>query len=117
MMPQPLVWQKRQEMSPQWVIAGPAQIEGIERTEAVMVHPPQRARFVQKNPYIMKVDRSNRNCYNCRGFGHPARYCRNRRTGNRIGEGRRLEYKGQRREEGGKEPSNLNGEGDLIVFN
>jgi len=33
--------------------------------------------------------RENQNCYNCRGFGHLTRNCRNR---NRIGKGRRLEY-------------------------
>ena len=38
-MPQPQVQQKRQEMPPQWVITEPALIEGVERTEAVMVHP------------------------------------------------------------------------------
>ena len=31
-------------------------------------------------------------------------------------EGKRLKYGGQRREEGRKGPSNLNGKGDLIVF-
>ena len=49
------------------------------------------------------------------------RNCRNRGAGNRIGEGKRLEYRGnennrQRRVEGGKGQNNLNGEGDLIVF-
>jgi len=44
------------------------------------------------------------------------RHCRNRGTGNRIGKGR-LEYREQKREKGGKGLSNLNGEGDLIVFN
>jgi len=38
------------------------------------------------------VDRGNKNCYNCGGFEHMARNCRNRRIGGRIGEGRRLEY-------------------------
>jgi len=63
----------------------------------------------------MKVNRSNRNCYNHGGFGHLARHCRNRGTENRIGKGRRLEYGEQRREKGGQ--SNLNEEGNLIVFN
>jgi len=35
-MPQPLVWQRRQT-SPQQVITGPAPMEGIERTNVVVV--------------------------------------------------------------------------------
>ena len=63
----------------------------------------------RRNLYIMDVDRG-RNCYNCGEFRHLTRNCRNKV--NRIGEERRLEY-GQ--ENNGQ--SNLNGEGDLIVFN
>jgi len=44
------------------------------------------------------MDYGNRNCYNCRRFGHIARNYRNRGTGNRIGEGRRLEYKQNNRQ-------------------
>jgi len=40
----------------------------------------------------MKVDRMNRNYYNCGGFGHMARNCRNRKTEGRIRKRRRLEY-------------------------
>ena len=43
----------------------------------------------------------------------------NREVGNRIGEGRRLEYRrneGQRRIEGGNVEQNLNGEPDLILL-
>ena len=52
----------------------------------------------------------NRNCYNCRGFGHLARNCRNRRTKGRIREGRRLEYMNNGQE------NNLNRDRDLIVL-
>jgi len=70
----------------------------------------------------MEVDRSNRNCYSCGDFGHLARNYRNSGAGNRIREGKRLEYRSnennrQRRVEGGNEQNNLNRKGDLIVFN
>jgi len=63
----------------------------------------------------MEVDRSNRNCYSCGGFGHLARNCRNKGIEDKIGDGRRLEYEQRlRSEENGQ--SNLNGEGDLVVL-
>ena len=70
----------------------------------------------------MEMNKNNRNCYSCGGFGHLARNCRNRGVKNRIGERRRLEYgsnenNGQKRVEGENEQNNLNREGDLIVFN
>ena len=79
--------------------------------------------MAQCNPYAIDVNRrENQNCYNCRGFGHLARNCRNQ--GNRIGEGKRLEYSsnrnnGQRMIKGGNKQNNgnnLNGNGDLIVL-
>ena len=79
-LPRPLVWQRRQPL-PQQATTGPAPMEGIERTNAVVVRgqgqgqnagiPPRR------DPFAMEVDRG-RNCYACGGFGHMARNCRNR---------------------------------------
>ena len=95
-------------------------MEGVERTDTVMIYPQQRIGGAQINPYTMDVDRrENRNCYNCGGFGHLARNCRNKRAGNRIGNGRRLEYGGNERQERieGGNRENLNGEGDLILLN
>ena len=96
-------------------------MEGVERTEAVMVHPQQRVEFAQRNFYTMDMDRKKRrNCYSCGDFEHLARNCGNRRIENRIGERKRLEYgsngnNGQRRiNKDGQ--NNLNGERDLIVF-
>ena len=86
-----------------------------------MIHLNQRVEFTQCNLYTMDVDKGNRNCYNCGGFGHMAKNCRNRGTEKRIGEGRRLEYRQNNRQKlmikGNNEQNNLNGEGDLVVFN
>jgi len=56
--------------------------------------------------------RENRNCYSCGGFRYLVRNCRNKRTKNRIGKGRRLEYRNNRN----NRQSNLKEEEDLIVF-
>ena len=73
-MPQPLVWQRRQQL-PQQATTGPAPIEGVERTNTVVVRD-ERQRQEQGNkvpprqdPYAMEIDRG-RNCYACGGFGH-----------------------------------------------
>jgi len=75
----------------------PALMEGVERTNVVMVRGPGQGIGAppRKNPYAMEVDRG-RNCYACGGFGHLARHCRNR--GGRVAEGRRIEYNGGREE-------------------
>ena len=70
-------------------------MEGVERTNAVMVRRPGQGMGMppRRDPYVMEVD-SGRNYYACRGFGHLACYCRNR--GGRVAEGRRMEYNGGR---------------------
>jgi len=88
-MPQPLVWQRRQIPSQQ------ATIEEVERTNTVVIRgqgigiPPRR------DSYAMEVDRE-RNCYACGGFGYMAHHCRNRSQRGRVAEKRRLEYGGGR---------------------
>jgi len=89
---------------PQQATMGPAPMEGVERTNAVVVRgsggrggqnmgaPPRR------DPFAMEVYRG-RNCYTCGGFGHMARNCRNRGQRRRIVENRRVEYGGGRIEE------------------
>ena len=91
-------------------------MEGFEKINMVMVHLNQRAGFTQCNPYTMDIDRVNRNCYSCGGFGHLARNCKNWKIGNRIGEGRRLEYGQRLRIEGEQEHNNLNRDENLIVL-
>ena len=106
---------------PQQTTMGPALMEGIERTNAVVVRgqeqetgqgagvPPRR------DLYAMEVDRG-RNCYACRGFGHMACHCRNRRKG-RLMEGRRVEYSGGRIEEIFDNSNTLTGGENLELLN
>jgi len=68
---------------PQQATMRPAPMEGVERTNAVVMRglgvgvgqsmgtPPRW------DPYAMEVDHG-RNCYTCEGFGHMVRNCRNR---------------------------------------
>ena len=66
-------------------------MERVERTNKVIVCLNQQAGFVpQQDLYTMEVDQENRNCYNCRGFGHLARNCKNKETGDKIEKSRRL---------------------------
>ena len=74
----------------------------------VMVHPNQRAEFVQHNLYTMDVDRG-RNCYSCGEFGHLIQNYRRQI----MGQGRRMEYE----DNCNNGQSNLNREKDLIVLN
>jgi len=77
-MPQSLVWQRRQ-IPPQQAITRPAPMEGIERTNAVVVRGSEQDVGVPPrwDPYVMEID-SGRNCYACGGFEHMAHHCRNR---------------------------------------
>jgi len=77
-------------MPPQQMTTGPAPMEGVERTNAVVVRGQGAEIPPRQDPYTMEVDRG-RNCYTCGGFGHMACYCRNRER-KRLMEGRRVEY-------------------------
>ena len=90
-LPQPLVWQRRQEMPPQQATTGPALMEEVKRLNVVVVKGQEQGiGALSRDSYAMEVNRG-RNCYACGGFGHMARHCRNWRRG-RVAEGRRLEY-------------------------
>ena len=95
-LPRPLVWQRRQPL-PQQATNRPAPMEGIERTNAVVVRGAGQGAGVppRRDPFAMEVDQG-RNCYACGGFGHMAHHCRNRGQRGRVAEGRRLEYGGGR---------------------
>jgi len=55
-MPQPLVWQRRQ-ISSQQVTTGPASMEGVERTNAIVVRGQgQDTEAPRRDLYAMEVD-------------------------------------------------------------
>ena len=118
-MPRPLVWQRRQQ-PPQQVTIGPVPMEGVERTNAVVVRGQGQGAGqgvgtpLRRDPYTMEVDRG-RNCYACGGFGHMAHHCRNR-GGGRIMQGRRVEYGGGRIEEINDHRDNLKGVENLELL-
>jgi len=64
-------------MPPQQAATGPALMEGVKRTNVVVVRGQrQRIEAPRRDPYVMEVDRG-RNCYACGSFGHMAYHCRN----------------------------------------
>ena len=77
-MPQPLVWQRRQQL-PQQATTRPVPMEEIERTNVVVVRGAGQDTGIspRQDPYAMKIDR-RRNCYAYGGFGHMAHHCGNR---------------------------------------
>ena len=74
---------------------GPALMEGVERTNAVVVRGTGQGSGIppRRDPFAMEVDRG-RNCYICGGFGHMAHHCRNWGMRGRVAENRRVEYDG-----------------------
>ena len=92
-LPQLLVQQRRHLPSQQATIE-PAPMEGVERTNVMMVREQKQEvrTSLRRNPYIIEVDRG-KNCYACREFRYMAYYCRNRGRG-RVIDRRRLEYGG-----------------------
>ena len=106
-LPRPLVWQRRQPM-PQQATTGPAPMEGVERTNAVVVRGQNTGVPPRRDPFTMEIDRG-RNCFACGGFGHMARNCRNRSMRGRVAENRRLEYGGGRIEGIDEQLNNLKG--------
>jgi len=113
------VWQRRQPL-PQQTTTGPAPMEGVERTNAVVVRGQGAEQGMgvplRWDPYAMEIDRG-RNCYACRGFGHMARNCRNRGQRGRVMENRRVEYGGGRIEEIMNITNNLKGDENLELLN
>jgi len=110
------MWQRRQ--LPQQVTMGPAPMEEIERTNAVVMRESGVEQSGGASPrrdlFAMEIDRG-RNCYACGGFGHMARHCRNR-AGERVMQGRRVEYGGGRIEEVNDQKDNLKGVENLELL-
>ena len=106
-LPRPLVWQRRQPL-PQQATTGPAPMEGVERTNVVVVRGQGAGIPPRRDPFAMDIDRG-RKCYACGGFRHMARHCRNRGQRGRVAEGRRPEYGGGRIEEINEHSDNLKG--------
>jgi len=115
------VWQRRQSL-PQQATIGPAPIEGVERTNAVVVRglgqgAGQNAGISpRRDPFAIEVD-WGRNCYACRGFRHMARNCRNRGQRGRVVENRRVEYGRERIEKIMNITNNLKEDENLELLN
>ena len=100
---------------PQQATMGPAPMEGVERTNAVVVRGQSIGIPPRRDPFAMEVDRG-RNCFACGGFGHMARHCRNRGMRGRVAENRRLEYGGGRIEGINEQLDNLKGVENLELL-
>jgi len=118
-LPRPLVWQRRQPLSQQ-ATTGPASIEGVERTNAMVLRKSRVGQSVRIPPrwdlFAMEVNQ-DWNCYACRGFRHMARHCRNQGQRGRVVENRRVEYGGERIEKIPNFVNNLKEEENLELLN
>ena len=105
---------------PQQATTGPAPMEGVERTNVVVVRGLGVGQNVgtplRRDPYAMEIDRG-RNCFACRGFGHMAHHYRNRGQRERIADNRRVEYGGGRIEEISNLMNNLKENENLELLN
>ena len=105
-------------MPPQQTTTGPAPMEGIERTNAVVVRGQGKEQGAEvpprKDSYAMEIDRG-RNCYACGGFGYIAYHCKNRGKG-RLMKGRRVKYRGGRIKEIYNQRDNLKGVENLELL-
>ena len=99
---------------------GPVPMEGVERTNAVVVRRSGVGQNIGALPrrdlFAMDIDRG-RNCYACGGFGHMAHYCRNWGQRGRVADNRRVEYRGGRIEEIPNFVNNLKEEENLELLN
>ena len=82
---------------PQQVTTGPAPMEGVERTNTIVLRELGVGQSAVASPrwdsFAIEVDQGQ-NCYACRGFGHMAHHCRDRGQRERVAEERRLKYGG-----------------------
>ena len=102
-------------MPSQQVTTGPALMEGVERTNTVVVQRSDIGASPRSDPYTMEIDQG-RNCYACGSFEHMACHCRNKGR-ERTMKGRRLEYGGGRIEEINEHSNNLKGMENLEFLN
>ena len=105
---------------PQQATIGPAPMEGVERTNMVVLRGPRVGQSEGIPPrwdsFAMEIDRG-RNCYACRDFRHMAYHCRNWGQRGRVAENRRVEYREGRIEEITNFGNNLKEEKNLELLN
>jgi len=99
---------------------GPAPMEGVERTNVVVLRGQGMGQGAgippRQDPFVIEIDRG-RNCFACRGFRHMAHNCRNRGQRGRIAENRRVEYGEGRIEEIMNTMNNLKEDENLKLLN